>query len=151
MVGFFTVQCRFSEDKDHRNNSEQDTNFNFIFSEEILGQNSAMWFSPDSTKLAYVRFNDSQVQRIQVMHFYRSVCWFWYCKAPVNQMGSTYLGSMMNFFSASILRAFAVVCCRISWGPLHPVHLTKVHFAKTNGLLLIDCFERMLLVCSLTH
>ena len=75
MVGFFTVQCRFSEDKLHRNNSEQDTNFNFIFSEEILGQNSAMWFSPDSTKLAYVRFNDSQVQRIQVMHFYyRSVC-----------------------------------------------------------------------------
>ena len=29
--------------------------------EEIIGDNSAMWFAPDGSRIAYVRFNDSLV------------------------------------------------------------------------------------------
>jgi hypothetical protein len=36
-----------------------------IFSEEIFSLNSAMWFSPNGLRLAYVRFNDSDVTEIR--------------------------------------------------------------------------------------
>ena len=35
-----------------------------LFLEEIFGDNSAMWFAPDGSKLAYVRFNDSMVSQL---------------------------------------------------------------------------------------
>ena len=33
-------------------------------SEEILGQSEALWVSPDSSKLAYIMFNDSMVELV---------------------------------------------------------------------------------------
>ena len=38
--------------------------FIFIFPEELLSQNNAIWVSPDSTQLAYVQFNDSGVSEV---------------------------------------------------------------------------------------
>ena len=44
------------------------------FTEEIIGDNSALWFSPDGSRIAYVRFNDSLVSgQITLMLFYS---WF---------------------------------------------------------------------------
>ena len=37
----------------------------YIFAEEILGQNHAMWFAPNGQRLAYVRFNDTDVSEIR--------------------------------------------------------------------------------------
>lgn len=34
----------------------------WLYEEEILYQTNAMWWSPDSVKLAYIKFNDSQVE-----------------------------------------------------------------------------------------
>jgi len=34
----------------------------WLYEEEILFQTNAMWWSPDSTKLAYIKFNDSNVE-----------------------------------------------------------------------------------------
>lgn len=34
----------------------------WLYEEEILCQTNAMWWSPDSLKLAYIKFNDSQVE-----------------------------------------------------------------------------------------
>jgi hypothetical protein len=34
----------------------------WLYEEEILYQSSAMWWSPDSSKLAYIKFNDSKVE-----------------------------------------------------------------------------------------
>lgn len=34
----------------------------WLYEEEILYQTNAMWWSPDSTKLAYIKFDDSNVK-----------------------------------------------------------------------------------------
>jgi hypothetical protein len=34
----------------------------WLYEEEILFQTNAMWWSPDSLKLAYIKFNDSSVE-----------------------------------------------------------------------------------------
>ena len=36
------------------------------FAEEIFSQNSAMWFSPNGLRLAFARFNDSDVTEIRI-------------------------------------------------------------------------------------
>ena len=36
------------------------------FPEEILSSNSAIWFSPDARRLAYIQFNDSSVEEVQL-------------------------------------------------------------------------------------
>ncbi len=38
----------------------------YRFIEEILGSNSALWFSPDSSRLAYIQFNDSLVAEVKL-------------------------------------------------------------------------------------
>lgn len=37
--------------------------------EEILNTNSALWFSPDGTKLAYASLNDTLVGTVPVPHY----------------------------------------------------------------------------------
>ena len=44
------------------------------FTEEIIGDNSALWFSPDGSRIAYVRFNDSLVSEIITLRLFYS--WF---------------------------------------------------------------------------
>lgn len=34
----------------------------WLYEEEILYQTNAIWWSPDSKKMAYIKFNDSQVE-----------------------------------------------------------------------------------------
>ena len=38
--------------------------------EEIIGDNSAMWFAPDGSRIAYVRFNDSLVSLDNKMNWF---------------------------------------------------------------------------------
>lgn len=40
--------------------------FFIFFAEEVFSGKSAVWFSPDATKLAYVRFDDTPVRRMQI-------------------------------------------------------------------------------------
>lgn len=41
--------------------------FNFLItSEEVLASNKALWVSPDGKKLAYAKFDDSNVQSIKL-------------------------------------------------------------------------------------
>lgn len=37
----------------------------WLYEEEILGQTNAMWWSPDSVKIAYIKFNDTSVEFYQ--------------------------------------------------------------------------------------
>lgn len=34
----------------------------WVYEEEVLGSDAASWFSPDGTKLAYIRFDDTHVK-----------------------------------------------------------------------------------------
>ena len=46
------------------------------FTEEIIGDNSALWFSPDGSRIAYVRFNDSLVSELSTLRLFYS--WFYF-------------------------------------------------------------------------
>ncbi|XP_050712996.1 inactive dipeptidyl peptidase 10-like isoform X2 [Eriocheir sinensis] len=41
----------------------------WVYEEEILDSNSALWFSPDGTKLAYASLNDTLVGTVAVPHY----------------------------------------------------------------------------------
>ncbi|KAI9345032.1 dipeptidyl peptidase IV N-terminal region-domain-containing protein, partial [Obelidium mucronatum] len=42
----------------------------WVYEEEVLSSNVAMWFSPDGTKLAYLKFDDSKVPSYKVQLFF---------------------------------------------------------------------------------
>ncbi|KAJ3025971.1 UNVERIFIED_CONTAM: hypothetical protein HDU68_006411 [Siphonaria sp. JEL0065] len=45
----------------------------WVYEEEVLSSNTAMWFSPDGSKLAYLKFNDALVPSFKVqLYFHES-------------------------------------------------------------------------------
>ncbi|KAJ3242354.1 hypothetical protein HDU78_001415 [Chytriomyces hyalinus] len=42
----------------------------WVYEEEVYGGNQALWFSPDASKLAYLKFNDAKVPSYNVQMFF---------------------------------------------------------------------------------
>lgn len=41
----------------------------WVYEEEVFASNSALWFSPDGKRLAYMRFDDSNTKRITFPYY----------------------------------------------------------------------------------
>ncbi|KAJ8724870.1 hypothetical protein PYW07_015828 [Mythimna separata] len=41
----------------------------WVYEEEVFGSNNAIWFSKDSSKIAYATFNDTEVRKMYVPHY----------------------------------------------------------------------------------
>ena len=59
---YFITKCHWSS-KNYQSHF-------LYFTEEIIGDNSALWFSPDGSRIAYVRFNDSLVSELITLDYF---------------------------------------------------------------------------------
>jgi hypothetical protein len=41
----------------------------WVYEEEVFGSHSALWFSPDGTKIAYLKFDESKVMDHRLQYF----------------------------------------------------------------------------------